>query len=247
MSSSPRGFTLCALLLTLSACNKSSSREALHPPPMDCKEDFDCFIARARTCSPASVLRQAQVELSGTPIRTVTRHEVVGHVRGRCHLRITRVEPPPLPIREVKDPYLPDAEPIEEPTAEQKALDERSPPRLQCLYREGQAAEAMQRWGEGRSTPEDLEPCYPGDGRCGPVPLLSPPCALGPCLLGRWTYSCEANHGKEIYECEGTRLSDARHPPGVSCASWCGADGQEKLDCYQRRPITQSGEQATPP
>lgn len=244
---SPRiRFVPWALLLALSACNKASSRDASPQSSMDCKEDLECFIARARTCAPASVLRQEQVEISGTLVHTVTRHEVVGRVQGRCHLRRTRLEPPAPPIHEPKDPYAPDAEPEEEPSAEQKALDERIPPRLQCLYRGAQATEALQRLAQGQSTPEDLEPCYPGDGRCGPVPLLSPPCALGPCLLGRWTYSCESSHGREIYACEGTRLSDAS-PPGAHCASWCGADGREKLDCYTPRPIRRANKDSVPP
>jgi hypothetical protein len=222
---------LPALLLALAACNKSPLVDASTLPPMDCKEDFGCFIARARTCSPASVVRREQLEISGAPVNTVTRHEVVGRVQGRCHLRRTRLEPPP---------------PLEEPSPEQKALDERSPPRLQCLYRAPQAAEAIQRLAEGRSTPDDLEPCYPGDGRCGRVPLLAPPCALGDCLLGRWTYTCETRDGRTIHSCEGTRLSDAS-PQGVSCASWCGADGREQVDCHKPRPAKRSVERSTPP
>ena len=233
MPSPHNRLALCVLLLALSACKRAPAGDASSQTPVDCQEDFGCFISRARTCAPASVLRREQVEISGTQVRTVTRHEVVGLVRGRCHVRRTRLEPPPLPIREVQDPYLPTSRPVEEPTAEQTVLDERIPPRLQCLYRQSQAADALQRFVGGHPTAEDLEPCYPGDGRCGPVPLLSPPCALGPCLLGRWTYSCEANRGREIYECEGTRLSDTSHVPGELCASWCSADGQEKLDCHK--------------
>ncbi|WP_146209716.1 hypothetical protein [Vitiosangium sp. GDMCC 1.1324] len=237
---------LSALLLAQIACNKSSPQDASTLPSVDCKEDFGCFIARARTCSPASVLRREQLVVSGATVRTVIRHEVVGRVQGRCHLRRTRLEPPPPPIREQKDPFAPDAEPLEEPSPEQKTLDERSPPRLQCLYPDTQAAEAMQRLAEGRATPEDLEPCYPGDGRCGQVPLLAPPCALGDCLLGRWTYTCETRDGKNIYTCEGTRLSDAS-PPGVSCASWCDADGREKVSCHKPLPARRSLDRGTPP
>ncbi|ATB30324.1 hypothetical protein [Melittangium boletus] len=229
---------LSALLLFLSACKKSPPRDPSTLPPVDCTDNLDCFMARARVCAPASILHREQVEVSGASVHTVTRHEVVGRVQGRCHLRLTRVEPPPPPIREVKDPFLPDAEPVEEPSAEQMALDERSPPRRQCLYHEDQLTEAVRRLSDGLPTPEDLEPCYPGDGRCGPVPLLSPPCALGDCLLGRWTYSCEARGGREIYACEGTRLSDAS-PPDAGCASWCGADGREQLDCRKRLETTE--------
>lgn len=223
---------LCpALLLALTACNKPAPQTQ---PPVDCKEDFDCFIARASTCSPASVLQREQFEIMGATVRTVTRHEVVGRVRGRCHLRRTRIEPPPPPIKERKDPFAPDAEPLEEPSPEEKALDERSPPRLQCLYFDSQVAEVMQRLAQGKATPEDLEPCYPGDGRCGPVPLLAVGCVLDDCLLGRWTYTCETRNGRNLYQCEGTRLSDAS-PPDAGCMSWCEADGREKLDCRKPR------------
>ncbi|MFY0583594.1 hypothetical protein ACN28S_63190 [Cystobacter fuscus] len=192
-----------------------------------------------RACAPASVLRREQVEVSGSLVHTVTRHEVVGRVQGRCHLRRTRTEPPPPPIREQKDPFAWDAEPQAEDSPEQKVLDERSPPRLQCLYRDAQTTEVMQRLAEGLPTPEDLEPCYPGDGRCGPVPLLVPGCVLGDCLLGRWTYTCESRGGREIFQCEGTRLSDTS-PPEVVCSSWCGADGKEQVDCRKRTPAKRS-------
>jgi hypothetical protein len=231
MARSPFQTFLPFLLLALAACTRSASQDA---SPVDCQEDFDCFVARARTCAPASVLRREQFDILGGAVRVVSRHEVVGRVRGRCHVRRTRIEPPPPPIHERKDPFAPDAQPPEEPSPEEKALDVRGPPRSQCLFSDSQTAEAMQRLAQGRSTPEDLESCYPGDGRCGPAPLLAFHCALGGCLLGRWTYSCEPLDGRNIYACEGTRRSDAS-PPDAGCASWCEADGREQLDCREPR------------
>lgn len=229
------GLLLVALFLILSACSKSPSQESLAPSFMDCKEDVDCFVARASTCAPSSVLLRRQVEIAGSPVRTAMRYEVVGKVQGRCHLRHTRVEPPPTPIRELRDPFAADAIPQDEDPPAQKVLDERIPPRLQCLYLGAQAAEAMRGFAEGRPTSDDLEPCYPGDGRCGPVPLLVPGCALGDCLLGRWTYTCESRGGRDIFQCEGTRLSDTPSPDKV-CSSWCGPDGREQVKCRQRKP-----------
>ncbi|WP_434385867.1 hypothetical protein [Melittangium boletus] len=235
-----RSFLPLLLLLIGSGCKQTPARDPSTLPLQDCLEDRACFLARSEVCAPATVLVREQVTVAGARVRTVTRHEVVGRVQGRCHLRLTRVEPPPLPIHEDVDPFMPGVEPVEPPTAEQQALDARSPSRLQCLYALEQSSGALRRRLDGQPTPEDLEPCYPGDGRCGRVPLLSPPCALGDCLLGRWTYSCEARGGRDIFACEGTRGSDAS-PRDAGCASWCGADGREQLDCRKPRTVRDGG------
>ncbi|MET0406559.1 MAG: hypothetical protein ABW123_29345, partial [Cystobacter sp.] len=234
------------LLAVLSACDKSTSGQA--PPSfLDCQEDFGCFISRAATCAPSSVLVRREVQVSGKTVRTVTRHEWVSRIPGgRCHLRITRVEPPAPPVREPQDPYAWDAAPVVEDTPEQKALDERSPPRLQCLYSAAQATSVLRRLKDGHATAEDLEPCYPGDGRCFTTPLLRPGCVSGECLLGRWTYTCEAPDGQDIFQCEGTRLADSS-PREKGCWSFCGPDGREQIDCREeptrpKTPGTQDGE-----
>lgn len=190
---------------------------------MDCGEDLGCFIARARGCAPASVIHREALEHSGATVRLVTRHEVVGWMRGRCHLRQTRLEPAPL------TPWPPEVDLWGWPV-EVSGLDAHSPPLLQCLYPAERAADVMERRSRGLSTPEDLEPCYPGDGSCVRTPILLPGCVLGECLLGRWTYSCETRNGKNLYACEGTRRSDAERG---RCASWCGPDGREQMECME--------------
>lgn len=218
------------LLFAVSACDKSTARQA--PPAfMDCQEDFGCFIARTDTCAPSSVRLRREVRVAEKTVPTVMLHELVGRIPGgRCHLRITRVEPPAPPVREPQDPYAWDAEPVVEDTPEQKALEALSPPRLQCLYSNARAAEVLRRIEDGQATTEDLEPCYPGDGRCFTIPLLKPGCVLGECRLGRWTYTCDAPDGRDIFQCEGTRLSDSS-PPHKGCWSFCGPDGREQIDC----------------
>jgi hypothetical protein len=236
MSSARARCLLFVLLTVLSACKRHPSRDAAIPPFLDCQEDFNCLVARARTCAPASVLRREQVDVLGILTPIVTRHEVVGRVRGRCHVRLTRVEPPPPPLSELKEHTRWEVPPEdEEDPPPPTALDERSPPRMQCLYRGAHAAEALQRLAWGTPSPEDSEPCYPGDGRCGRVPSLKIGCVLGDCLLGRWTYTCETPNHRDIYPCEGTRRSDAS-PRDQICQSFCGPDEKEQLACRPRPP-----------
>jgi len=221
------------LVASCGPCGSSKDR-TLPAQPVDCGEDLGCFIARARSCAPASVIAREALDDSGATVRTVTRHEVVGWVRGRCHLRRTRLEPTPLA------PWPPEVD-LKGWPVELSGVDAVSPPLLQCLYPAERAAEVMERLSRGASTPEDLEPCYPGDGRCVRVPVLYPGCVLGECLLGRWTYTCETRDGRNLYACEGTRRSDAERG---RCASWCGPDGHEQMECidpekwkrHQRRP-----------
>jgi hypothetical protein len=201
-------------LLALAGCRCDYVK--VEAPPANCQEDLDCFIERARTCTQASLTHRSPSGDAGTP--TVMRYELVGRVRGRCHLRRTQLEPALSPI----------AETLEETQHRyyQPNPAKRHPELLQCLYSEEQAVEALQHLRQGGLTPADLELCYPGDGSCGKVPLLAPGCVLGDCLLGRWTFTCEDKYGKNIQRCEGTRLSDAR----IYCFSVC-KDGKEVLDC----------------
>jgi hypothetical protein len=195
---------------------------------VDCGEDLACFTARARTCAPASVLHREQLALLTSTVHTVVRHEVVGWVRGRCHLRRMRLEPAPPPPQPVEVDL--EGWPVKQPPGDGDlvALEARSPPLLQCLYPEAQVVEVLQRLAQGRSTPEDLELCYAGDGSCGKPPPLFPGCVLGDCLLGRWTYTCETPDGRNVWQCEGTRKAEAEQG---RCASRCDPDGQEQMKC----------------
>lgn len=203
-------------LLALAGCSRCGDYVKVEAPPVDCREDLDCFVERARTCAPASLTHRASSGPQGTP--TVMRYDIAGKVRGRCHVQRTQLEPVlnPIPetVEETQHRYY---RPIPA---------KRHPELLQCLYPQGQAVAALQHLREGGLTPADLERCYPGDGSCGMVPLLAPGCVLGDCLLGRWTYTCEDKYGKNIQRCEGTRLSDARE----HCFSVC-TDGKEALQC----------------
>lgn len=177
-----------------------------------------CLAVKARMCAPASALQHEQLALPTGTVHTVVRHEVLGWVRGRCHLRRTRLEPAPPPPRPVEVDL--EGWPVEPPPAD--------PPLMQCLYPAEQAVEVLQRLAQGRSTPEDLEPCYAGDGRCGKPPPMFPGCVLSDCLLGRWTYTCETPDGRNVWQCEGTRMAEAERG---RCASRCDPDGREQMKC----------------
>jgi hypothetical protein len=99
---------------------------------------------------------------------------------------------------------------------------------MQCLYEGTEAAQTMERRRKRTATLQDMEPCYPGDGRCGTLPRFVVSCAPRECLLGRWAFVCD-DEG-QLRTCEGTRLSD-NTPWEKGCASWCGEGGQEILDC----------------
>ena len=100
---------------------------------------------------------------------------------------------------------------------------------MQCLLAEEGIASFMERVRTGQMTAEDWEPCYPGDGRCGPLPRLMPGCVPDECLLGRWTFVCTDTNGCHVSECESTRLTDTS-PRDAGCLSTCEA-GREVLDC----------------
>ena len=104
----------------------------------------------------------------------------------------------------------------------------RHAPLLQCLYSGAEAARVMERVRDGTSVLQELEACYPGDGRCGALPNIAVECATRGCLLGRWSLVC--GRGKQRLTCEGTRLSD-NTPKEQYCVSTCDAEGHEVLDC----------------
>jgi hypothetical protein len=181
---------------------------------VNCGEDLRCFISRTRTCSPAVALRRER--------STVTRYDVVGPVGSRCHLRRTQLVPDPRPdggIAENECARSLDSDCVPDPGKQNPYL-------MQCLYTNSQAAEVMERIEQGRSTPEDLEPCYPGDGSCPKLPKFYPGCLPDECLLGRWPFVCEDVRGQHIQRCLGTRLTYAK--PG--CYARC-IDGKEVADC----------------
>jgi hypothetical protein len=234
MLESPLPRRLAALLLSLMAlasCSRSSS-ESGSSSPVDCREDLDCFIARASACLPTAVVHHERHTPQGLTIRITTRHELIGRVQGRCHLRRTQlsldVQAAPTGGSEQSDNLQPSEELVQQALAN---LGPRGQSLMQCLYTETQTAEVMRRLQQGLAAPSDLEPCYPGDGSCGEVPLLAPGCVLGECLLGRWTFTCEANRGRDIYRCEGSRLSDV----GRGCWSRCNKEGREEVECRPPR------------
>ncbi len=218
------------LLLLAAGCKKSSPA----PVRIDCHEDLDCYIARARDCLPTLVRNRALTPLDwnapGGELPMTLRYEIHGWVQGRCHVSRTQLDPPW---------DWPDAGPRPEDVREAETWEawQRAPfsnrlglhaPLMQCLYSAEQAVGVMTRVKEGLAQLEDMEPCYPGDGRCGKLPLFVVGCAFRECLLGRWTFVCEDKG--QLHTCEGTRLSD-NAPKEKYCASWCGEDGQEVLDC----------------
>ncbi|PTL84427.1 hypothetical protein DAT35_04860 [Vitiosangium sp. GDMCC 1.1324] len=218
------------LLLLLTGCKKTSPEKTL----VDCKEDLDCYIARARECLPTLVVHRALYPLdwndTDSEVPMTVLYEVHGWVRGRCHVERTQLHPPW---------DWPDAGPRPEDASDKMRAEYwRSvpfstalgvhAPRMQCLYVPAQAAGMMERIRDGYAQIEDMEPCYPGDGRCGTVPRFVVGCAYRECLLGRWTYVCDDKG--QLRTCEGTRLSD-NTPWEKRCVSWCGEDGREVLDC----------------
>ncbi len=235
----PRHLLLPGLLLSLLALAHCRKPEPEKPAAVDCGEDFNCILERAPGCQPASALLRQQYTVEGKPLQVLARYEVVGRVRGRCHVRRTQIDPPP-------PPPTPDAGAEEEPYEEYEYLwkkpvpvpifgprpREMLPPQMQCLYPEDRVMEALWRAQHDRSTQPELDPCYPGDGSCAqtPIPVLAPGCVLEDCLLGRWTFTCESMNGSPrrttIHSCEGTRLSDEN--PG--CALLC-KHGKHELSC----------------
>ncbi len=214
--------------VALTACRKPTPDAS----PLDCGEDLGCAIARASQCLPATVLHRERAAMGAriaTP--TVIRYEVVGRVRGRCHVRRTQVEPawtmPEIGPRPAEDPYGDWARLRDNPYS--NALGSVAPV-MQCLYSDARAAEALSHLREGGFTLADWEPCYPGPGTCGRMPLVSLHCAVKECLLGRWIFVCTEGGGRNPRVCEGTRLSD-NSEPGRDCSSGCDESGKEWLDC----------------
>ncbi|MET0403153.1 MAG: hypothetical protein ABW123_12155 [Cystobacter sp.] len=225
-----RLLALMLLLLLAAGCKKSNPI----PVPVDCLEDLDCYIARARSCLPTVVRNHALIPLDwnipGGEVSMTLRYEIHGWVQGRCHVSRTQLYP---------SWNWPDAGPRPTDVRERETWEamQRQPfstrpgihaPLMQCLYSAEQAVGIMTRMKEGLAQIEDVEPCYPGDGRCGKIPLFVVGCAFRECLLGRWTFVCDDKGQRRT--CEGTRLSD-NEPKEKYCASWCGEDGQEVLDC----------------
>ncbi len=222
---------LPVLLLAGAGCRKSEPPPP--PAPVDCQEDAECFLRRVRDCQPASVRQRTQYTVEGQPVQVRALYEVVGLVRGKCHVRRTQVEPP-LP---------PDAGKAEEESYPPSGLEPPRvvdyprpgvplPPLLQCLYEVERGPDALQRVWRNAANREDLDPCYPGDGSCDrlPIPLLGPGCTIrDSCLLGRFTFDCEdlKDPRHPVYICEGTRLSDEN--PG--CFLFCLGDNRQVLSC----------------
>lgn len=247
---------LAVLLVITLAVWKSRDQPDAGPGQSDCKEDLDCFITRARECLPAVVIHSGRYPLDwntpGTEVPMTLKYEVLGRVRGRCHVARTQLSP---------TWETPDAGP--RPKGDRWAVERwehrhRVPfstaaglhaPLMQCLYEGAHAAEAMERLRDGTYTLQDMEPCYPGDGRCGTLPRYVASCVERECLLGRWTFVCE--DGRQLRVCEGTRLSD-NTPWEKRCASACGEDGKEVLDCdfywpeRRRAKLRDAGPQRAP-
>lgn len=88
----PGSALLSTLLLAGLGCRKS---EPPSPPvPMDCQQDAECFLQRIRDCQPASVRQHTRYSVEGQSVQVSALYEVVGLVRGKCHVRRTQVEPP---------------------------------------------------------------------------------------------------------------------------------------------------------
>lgn len=220
----PAAILLALLLLVAFARCSGCDYIKVEAPPAACQGDLDCFIARARTCTPASVTHRSVASDGGTNTPTVMRYEIIGKVGSRCHLRRTQLEPALSPIEE---PFKETLKPRYQPDPAKQ-----NPHLLQCLYSNSQAVAALQHLHrQGQLSPADLELCYPGDGSCGRVPLLAPGCVLGDCLLGRWTFTCEDENGKNIQRCEGPRPSDRR----PHCPCLC-KNGKVELDCWEPPP-----------
>lgn len=223
-------FSSLVLMLLLAGCKKSSPAQL----QVDCQEDLDCYITRARECLPVTVVHRGLYPLDwnvrGDEVPMTIRYEVHGWVRDRCHVSRTQLHPPW---------ELPDAGPRPQGLIEQMRWErwQEVPfstklgvhaPLMQCLYESAQAAGMMERVRDGLAEIRDIEPCYPGDGRCGTLPRYVVGCASRECLLGRWTFVCDDKG--TLRTCEGTRLAD-NTPWEKRCVSWCGDDGQEVLDC----------------
>ncbi len=221
-----------ALLLVLAGRNKPGQPEPLQ---VDCKEDLDCYITRARECLPARVVHRALYPLDWNDPRSevpmTLRYEVHGWVRGRCHVSLTQLEPawdwPDAGPRPDGDKWAVERWEYQQRVPFSTALGVHAPV-MQCLYEGTEAAQTMERRRDRTATLRDMEPCYPGDGRCGTLPRFVVGCVAQECLLGRWDFVCD-DEG-QLRTCEGTRLSD-NTPWEKRCASWCGEDGQEVLDC----------------
>lgn len=231
---------LAAMSLSLSGCRKAEA-----PAVQDCGEDFGCLVLRAQGCKPARALLRQEYTIEGRPVRGLARYELVGRVRGQCHVRRTQLEPPPGTFSRPKETWKYKLRRYEDiPPTPKLRPGELPLPLMQCLYPESQVAGVLRRLQQGTSTQEDLDFCYPGEGGCDevPTPVLGPGCVLDDCLLGRWTFVCEYMQGNKlaVHECIGTRLSD--ESPG--CFLLC-REGRHDLDC--RKPGDLPLEQELPP
>jgi hypothetical protein len=216
------------IALALSGCRKQDP----DPRPVDCGENIECYVARAAQCLPTSVTVREFIPDAGAHTALTARYEARGRVRGRCHIRRTQLEPAWVwPDAGTEEP------PAEDPYGDWRRRRENPfsnatgtiAPIMQCLLPEEGVASFMEAIRTSQMTPTDWASCYPGDGRCGPLPRLMPGCVPDECLLGRWIFVCMDNNGRNPSECEGTRLSD-NSPRDAGCFSSCET-GKEVLDC----------------
>lgn len=223
----PGALVFAGLTLVLVGCRKQGAETQ----PTDCGEDIECYVARASQCLPASVTMREVMPAEGAFAAVTTRYEAMGWVQGRCHLQRTQLEPtwawPDAGTVAPRGDAYGDSRRLQENPFSNAAGT--LAPLMQCLLPGEQVAAFMKDIRTGRMTPADWAPCYPGDGRCGPLPRLTPGCVPDECLLGRWTFVCMDNRGRTLSECEGTRLSD-NSPKDSGCVSTCES-GREVLDC----------------
>lgn len=150
---------LLVLMLSLAGCKKPGSGSSR----VDCQEDLDCYIARARQCFPTTVVHAGLCPLNwAEPVSEVPmtlQYEVHGRVGGRCHVSRIQLHP---------SWDWPDAGPRPEETWEVLRWEQRREmpfsnalgihaPLMQCLYAVGQhpvgeaLRECMRRGWQGGS------------------------------------------------------------------------------------------------
>jgi hypothetical protein len=77
---------LLAILLLVMMLSETSAQKpaAGRARPVDCGQDFDCFIRQAQTCTPARLVRTDDIDFFGMQQKSTTEYELGGLRAGVC-------------------------------------------------------------------------------------------------------------------------------------------------------------------
>jgi hypothetical protein len=127
---------------------------------MDCGYDFDCFIEKASTCSPASGVFIAPVDFIGVLITTTSFVEIKGLDEGKCVFYI-RTEDVKMEYSDELIQQMLDGGLTEEEIEQQRQLAEEQAQQVgiddTCRFNTSDLEALLRRWQQGNFSSEDYD------------------------------------------------------------------------------------------